>query len=70
MSYLEIILSIAEALFPLAMFVNGFSLGYLVADDLRDRAEARRENQKAAARQNNLPGHEDSGSKPETKANP
>jgi len=70
MSYLEIILSIAEALLPLAMFVNGFSLGYLVADDLRDRAEERREKQKATARQNNLPGHEGSGSKPETKANP
>lgn len=69
MRYLEIILQIAEALFPLAMFVNGFSLGYLVADDLRERAQERREKKKAAANQTNFTGHEGPGSNQEQKAN-
>ena len=68
MRYLEIILQIAEALFPLAMFLNGFSLGYLVADDLRERAQARREKKKAAS-QTNFTGHEGPGSNQEQKAN-
>lgn len=69
MRYLEIILSIGEALLPLAMFLNGFSLGYLVADDLREWAETRREKKGATDRQKTLPGHEDAGSKQETKPN-
>lgn len=70
MSNFEILLSVGEAVLPLVMFVNGFSLGYCVADDIREWSEARREKKKAAAIKNTLPSHEDAGSKQETKSNP
>lgn len=46
MHYLEILGRIADALFPLAMLVNGFCCGFAVNDLLHERAKERRKKQK------------------------
>ena len=42
MKYYQIFCDIAEALMPLTMLINGFSLGWLVADHFNEKANAKK----------------------------
>ena len=46
MKYFQIFCDIAEAFFPLTMFINGFTLGWLVADHFNEKANANRSDDK------------------------
>lgn len=58
MHYLEIVLDVADAFYPVALFIIYFSFGFMVADDLRDRAEARRNKEKTTDKRPDLPGQD------------
>lgn len=72
MPYLEILSEIADALFPLAMLLNGFSLGYLVTDYLHEKSRERRSKKQVTANPNTFPGHDgpEAQQEPNTKSKP
>ena len=42
MKYFQLFCDIAEAFFPLTMFINGFTLGWFVADHFNEKANAKK----------------------------
>ena len=46
MKYFQLFCDIAEAFFPLSMFINGFTLGFLVADHFNEKANANKRDHK------------------------